>query len=323
MPATASTDQRQFGVALVFVIFIVFLVAALSVSLLSAQFVQVRRLENSKAFAQSLQYAYGVEAWGMEMLKLDQRTSQIDHLKEEWAKPLPTTAVDRDGAVTVAGTISDLSARFNLNQLTRLGIANTQVINSFKQFTNRLGIKNANIDAIVDWIDRDKLARPGGAESPYYLRQEPAYNVPDRTLSSHEEIAYIRGIQPEFMDKTRQILTSLPEPAPYNLNTIPAILFPVAIPGLTESAAKSLIQLRQQTPWKTTQEFIQALKTGNRMAPKVISKINILNIAVQSHYFLITATVKFEDSEIEMLSSVYRDPAGGIQVYQRTLHFIQ
>ena len=54
-------------------------------------------------------------------------------------------------------------------------------------------------NSIVDWIDPDSDARSGGAESDYYLGQNPAYRAKNGPLDSIDELLLVKGMTRELL----------------------------------------------------------------------------------------------------------------------------
>ena len=54
-------------------------------------------------------------------------------------------------------------------------------------------------NAILDWIDADDDAAPGGAENEYYIGLSPAYRCKNGPLDSLEELLLVQGVTPELL----------------------------------------------------------------------------------------------------------------------------
>jgi general secretion pathway protein K len=321
--AYISRYKQGIGVALVFVVFVVFLVAAISVSLLTDQFKQIRQLENSRASSQILQYAYGVEAWAIEVLKRDQAESKLDHLDEAWTQPLVPTEIDSRGN-KLSGQITDITSLFDINRLAIEGKSNKQSIQQFKTLLNQLDIDTGIADKLADWIDEDQSPQPEGAESTYYTTLEPAYRTPDQPIRNIDELMFIDGIDAQALQKLHTSVTSLPEITQVNVNTMPAELMVTHIPGLDLSIAETMVEQRESEPWKSPDEFVnQLIDNSSTNKENAGYKINMQDLTVISKYFRVTSTVEYDGSILTMHSDIYRDPSGSMQVYQRDMRFLQ
>ncbi|MBW2134209.1 MAG: general secretion pathway protein GspK [Deltaproteobacteria bacterium] len=85
--------------------------------------------------------------------------------------------------------VADEGGKINLN------LADQKILG--KLFA-ALGYKKASgqslVAAIMDWRDTDALTRPQGAESPYYLRLNPAYPAKNTGFDVVEELGWVKGL---------------------------------------------------------------------------------------------------------------------------------
>ena len=322
-PASTPAFNMNRGAALVFVVFAVFLVAAISVSLLSDQFKQIRQLEHSRAFSQILQYAHGAEAWAIEVLKRDLAESKIDHLTEAWALPLTPTKVDSRGN-QLSAQITDITSLFDINRLVKEGKADEKSVKQFQTLLSLLDIDAGLADKWADWMDKDQETRASGAESTYYTLLQPAYRAPDQHVRHIDESLYIDGVEVEALRQLNKYVTSLPEPSQVNVNTLSAEMMTAYIPGLDLSTAENLVQQRESKHWQSPDEFVNQLIDNSGTTDEDAGyQINMQDLSVISKFFRVTATVEYDGSILVMHSDIYRDPDGGMQVYQRDMSFLQ
>ena len=54
-------------------------------------------------------------------------------------------------------------------------------------------------NSIIDWVDPDNDAAPGGAESDYYNGLTPPYNAKNGPLDSLEELLLVKGVTPQLL----------------------------------------------------------------------------------------------------------------------------
>jgi len=59
--------------------------------------------------------------------------------------------------------------------------------------------RNALVDAFIDWIDADNLARANGAEEAFYQELDPPRHVKNAPLSSYEELLLVYGFTPSML----------------------------------------------------------------------------------------------------------------------------
>ena len=110
-------NQSQHGVALLTILVMVALATILAATIAKRQSNTAENTGYLMRQDQSLLYAKSAEAFFSELLIQDSDNgSSIDHLQENWAKPMPPFSVE-DGAVS--GRLLDESGKFNLNNLVK------------------------------------------------------------------------------------------------------------------------------------------------------------------------------------------------------------
>ena len=107
--------KKQQGIALITILVMVALATILAATIAKRQ---ANTAENTAYLIrqnQSLLYAKSAEAFFLELLQDDLKNAgEVDHLQENWAKPMPAFPVE-DGFVS--GILQDESGKFNLNSL--------------------------------------------------------------------------------------------------------------------------------------------------------------------------------------------------------------
>lgn len=125
------------------------------------------------------------------------RHGGIDSLTELWATPLPPYPLG-DGTVAVA--IQDEGGKINVNALVTPSGTKPSVplqIEQLKRLFRLKGLDPAPVDAIVDWLDRDDIEEPSGAESAYYERLDRPYRCRNGQLETLAELHLVKGITDE------------------------------------------------------------------------------------------------------------------------------
>ena len=192
------------------------------------------------------------------------------------------------------------------------------------------GLDEAAVGSILDWIDRDGVPNPGGAEEEYYASLSPGYICRNGPLESLEELVYIKGIttdlyvgasQQEPLDDlndlaleqvhsadTEQDSVGLSElltiygDGGINLNTVlPTVL--TAIPFLSDAAIQEILSRQQSKAKKfTTREDIQSNDTFS-----LADKIALLQVA------------RFDSSHFRLRVEIHREGASSMHVYTAIL----
>jgi len=119
------------------------------------------------------------------------------------------------------------------------------------------------VDSILDWTDKDNLRRLSGAEDEYYLSLSVPYRAKNRPFDAIEELLLVRGMSADILFGTEErkgvihYLTIYGTSSKVNINAAPKEVL-MALPGLTEDAAKRILDQREAAEFKSVQE-IQAI----------------------------------------------------------------
>jgi len=130
-----------------------------------------------------------------------------DDLTELWATPLPPYPL---GDGTVAAWIQDEGGKINVNALVTPSGTKPSVplqIEQLKRLFRLKGLDPAPVDAIVDWLDRDEIEEPSGAESAYYERLDRPYRCRNGRMDTLAELHLVKGISDEVYRTISPYLT--------------------------------------------------------------------------------------------------------------------
>lgn len=287
---TVSRKAPQRGVALLGAVLLAAIATVLAVAWLDRLNDFAGRTGGMLEEGQADLYVAGMEAWAVATLRRDHRMGAVDHLGEAWARPARTLPVPGG---TVAGTLVDLQGRFNLNTLVAGGQANPAAIALFKRLLLRLELPGVRPEAVVDWIDPDSVALPGGGEDAFYLRAEPPYRPANAPLASVQELRGIVGVDGAALARLAPHVTALPEQATVNVNTASPLLLEVLSGG-----GEALARRRLQSPFASLQDWIAA-------APGTPEEVRGL-AGVGSDFFLLETTVTVGRSEWHYQTELWR-----------------
>lgn len=217
------------------------------------------------------------------------RHGASDSLTELWATPFPPYPLG-DGTIAVA--IQDEGGKFNVNSLvTPTGGKVPLQIEMLKHLFTLKGLDPGPVDAVVDWVDRDDIAEPNGAETGYYAGLERPYasrNGPMETLS---ELHLVKGMTDEIYRAMASLLTVYRNGASgrLNVNTADPLVLQslpyqdrgvVSFP-LDDALVEKIISAR---PFASTNELNKV--TG--LDPKVLSQILPLLHVGSTHFSVYT-----------------------------------
>ncbi|HHX81397.1 MAG TPA: type II secretion system minor pseudopilin GspK, partial [Pseudomonadaceae bacterium] len=312
--------------ALILAVLVTGIVASLAVGIAQAFMLDVARIENRQAGMLAQQYLLAAEDMAVLVLLQDQAQSTADHLLEDWARVLPALPVEQ-GQGQVPGMvelrIEDAQGRLNLNSLAerKPGIADIglpleqrftlaqqlfiQLLQGFESPALSEAQAMALTEALIDWIDEDdEVLGFGGAESLYYINDQPSQAAPNRPLQSLGELAALRHMRPELLKQLQALVVVLPEPTALNLNTaLPPLLDSLADIAASGPGLVPLLQARQaQQPFSSLEELADLPE----LAKLQHSSGEALPLAVASHYFLLQARVMQGSTERSLESLLWR-----------------
>ncbi|HZJ82065.1 MAG TPA: type II secretion system minor pseudopilin GspK [Guyparkeria sp.] len=275
----SRTDAHQQGVALIVALLVLAIASGLAVSMIA----QNQRAIDATAIAfqgaQADRLAEG--ALALAQIALESDAPEVDSPADEWATPIKGLPVE-SGQIDLQ--IVDLQGRLNLNNLiTAEGKLDPLAQERLTRLLTHLNIPSERAGAIADWIDPDQLLSTNGAEDGSYLSRNPPYRTADLPLRSVSELRAIAGLTATEYDRLAPHVTALPRGTALNLNTAtPAAL--VAI-GAAESAEQAT---EREPAGSVSQALAQPLYRDRSIDPA--------RLAVNSHYFLCSVTVRLDRS---------------------------
>ncbi len=291
-----GSARTQRGVALI----IALLVLAIASGLATGMILQNQRAIESttRAFqgAQAERLAEGAIALAHATLSADGR--EVDSPDDDWARPvadLPT-----EGG-TISLRVVDLQGRLNLNNLIDAqDRVDPLARKRLRALLDELQIPSARADAITDWIDVDQIPGGAGAEDGRYLGRNPPYRTADRPLQSVTELRAIGGFTAEEYARLAPHVAALPRGTPLNLNSATEMV----ASAITGSGAE---RPENRDPAATIDEALSA-------RPWQGTGIESTRLAVASHYFLCTVTVRLGETTRRRIAVIERDTDGQTRI---------
>jgi general secretion pathway protein K len=307
---------EQRGVALITALLITAVVAILATSMSSRFSIDLRRTGNLLERQQAELLAEGAEAFAGRVLIQDAERTQVDHLGEGWARPLPPMEV-AGGAVS--GRIRDAQGRFNLNNLTAPdGAPSDGDIAYFRRLLEHLELDPAIADAAVDWMDADDRPQPrGGAEDNYYTGLESPYRTAGRPFFSASELRLVRGVDAAAWRSLEPLVIALPRRTAVNLNTArPALLAAIAR-TVGENGAEELVAARGEEGFADREAAATepALATALERDPALEEWFG-QGFDVVSDHFLVEARGDVGRRRVALVSLLQRSEAGVRIIYR-------
>ena len=254
------------------------------------QQLDIQRTSHLSHADQGRWYGLSAENWAKRILADD--SNDIDSLHDDWATRVPVMTIEQ-GAV--AGQISDLQGRFNLNNLVS---SDALSIERFERLLTLLDIDPEITPAVLDWIDEDLVARPAGAEDSYYTNQRPSYRTANRPMADISELRLVRGITAEIYARLLPYVTVLPVATPININTASPTLL-ATLSDNNQLDIDAIINFRQQQPFSSAQLLNDF--NGDPEQP-----VKTTGLAVNSNYFQLTTQVSIGVSNQQSYSLLLR-----------------
>ena len=177
----------------------------------------------------------------------------VDTLAEGWARfggeSLPDTLPEE---ITFTGSVIDENGKININKLINdKGEIDEQNLERFIRLFTVLGLKEAHVNAISDWLDMDDIKRLDGAEDDYYRNLERPYacfNGPLMTIAQVFLIKGLKGIE-RFGEKGEKRLAdflTVYGDGKININTAPREVLMSLDKEIDGAIAQSVIEYRSE-----------------------------------------------------------------------------
>ena len=310
--------SSQRGIALLTILVMVALATILAATIAKRQ---TNTSENTGYLMrqdQSLLYAKSAEAFFSELLIQDSDNGgNIDHLQENWAKPMPAFPVE-DGFVS--GRLLDESGKFNLNNLLKAdGSVDDSARRWFEKLLQRVGLPAELSQAVIDWQDADdETTGAMGAESNYYQGLDPSYLASNTKFHQVEELKLVRGFEGKNYDLIAPYVTALPEATKININTAAPLLLASIDPKIDVKTVEQELKAKQaELTYFNSVEDLWKLNAFSGIEPQ-----NKTDAAAwldsKSNYFTAQIEVVLSERKRQFSSAMMRKDKQ-VTVYSRSL----
>jgi general secretion pathway protein K len=258
------------------------------------------------------------------------REEPRDDLQEIWAQPSAPYALDEGG--WLAGGLTDLQGRFNLNSLAaragggggqggeggergqtaRFTPAQAQFIRLLQALEEPgLGQQEAVLitESIADWLDPDSTPSLDGAEDDYYFGLSPAYRAANRPMTSVSELRAVAYVTAEIYAALQDYVTVWPLiPGKLNIHTAPAMVLRSLnadddLSPLSESDGEALLAAREDGGFEDIDSFLLHPVFAERRE-RMQQTRGLLGQA--SSVFLLEAEVEVADRNMRLYSVLER-----------------
>lgn len=284
---------KQRGTAIIVALFLVGFVAIIAITMMERLNRDIRRTELLLQSTQASLYAEASLDWAADTLRSHWHNQKKNELVDSLPLSSPVNVIQD---FTISSTIVDAQGLFNLNNL------NIEEWASY--FQRLLLILDPELSAekaqkitksVVNWISPISKDLE---EDQYYTKLAQPYRAAHRPMASATELRLIKGVTPSLYRRLLPFVIALPENTLINVNSAAPPILQCLGASLSAEGAKSLVKLRQVTPFLSVEQFLSLDLVRNNAIPGTV-------ITVSSQYFLIKTTVEKNQQHL-LLSTVMR-----------------
>ncbi|NCX43300.1 MAG: general secretion pathway protein GspK [Betaproteobacteria bacterium] len=286
-----TAQSRMRGAAVIAAMLVVAIAASLAAQVFERQQLSVRSIENRMDASQIRWIERAASDWARLVLRLDARTTSLDHLGEPWAMAIAQTELDptvyggaragtKDAKAVLTGQIQDAQARFNLRNLIQADKLSAPDLQALRKLLAALGLDAGLGEVIAAY-----------AMSPGFGRAADLLLVP--------------GFDQATYQRLERYVIVLPRRSALNVNTASAELLHAYLPGLDVAAAQLLIKRREEQAFSN----LDALKAKLSGADELPSE----RFTVFSRYFFMEGVIGYGRVNSRARILYDRNPQSGLE----------
>jgi general secretion pathway protein K len=256
--------RKAEGAAVLAAMLVVAIAASLAAQVFERQQLAVRTIENRMDASQIRWIERAASDWARLVLRLDARTTTIDHLGEPWAMAIQQTELDptvyggaragtKDAKAVLSGQIQDAQARFNLRNLLQTNdrTASDPLPQTPKPSAPDLQALRKLLAAIgLDASLAELIA--AYAVSPGFGRAADLLLVP--------------GMDQPIYQRLERYMIVLPQRSSLNINTASPELLHAYLPGLDLASAQILVKRREERAFMDLAALKASLSLSEELA---------------------------------------------------------
>ena len=260
----AKLRRKAEGAAVLAAMLVVAIAASLAAQVFERQQLAVRTIENRMDASQIRWIERAASDWARLVLRLDARTTTIDHLGEPWAMTIQQTELDptvyggaragtKDAKAVLSGQIQDAQARFNLRNLLQTSdrTASDPLQQTPKPSAPDLQALRKLLAAIgLDASLAELIA--AYAVSPGFGRAADLLLVP--------------GMDQPIYQRLERYMIVLPQRSALNINTASPELLHAYLPGLDLASAQILVKRRDERAFMDLAALKASLSLNEELA---------------------------------------------------------
>ncbi|MEQ5842787.1 general secretion pathway protein GspK [Paraburkholderia acidicola] len=280
--------RRERGIAIVAVLLIVALAAVLAASVMWRQQVATRDVENQRLAVETMWAERAAVEWARAVLRAQTITSNVTYNGQPWSAPatevqladfMPpaATAVNAElSRAKISGEVEDAQMKFNLmNLVSRIAPGKPWQTNSDGLLAYRRLLGELSVDPALAKQTADYILSS--------LRESNSAGDWPLQLVSTVDLARVPGYDAHTIETLTPFVTILPDFTTVNANTAAAPVLMAAIPTLSSSQARRLVERRNTAYFVSTGDIAEALVPGEGGAALPDGSI----VGVNSGYFIV------------------------------------
>lgn len=287
MAARYAAQAVQRGAALILAMLVVALVSVLAIGMSTEHWITMKRSSNQIMGEVAYSYLRAAEQIAIRAMEMDLEKSknEADFCQEPWALDRLVLSL-AEGAYEIE--VEDLSGRFNINNLVDNNSANNnkavpytvdqarfirllQSFNGHPDLAEEVDLPTAIIltEAVMDWLDSNRIPRPSGAEDGSYDNVEGQFNylAANQPMVSISELNLIANMPADLYRLLKPHITVWPiNGGDINVNTAtPQVLRSLNVYGKNKAKFEgSPLSLEDISAVRSAQQGGDA---GNRTVP--------------------------------------------------------
>ncbi len=305
--------HRQRGAALIMALLIAALATALASAMIWRENLWLRQLETRRDLAQTRVLLRAGIDWARAVLAEDARTSAYDHPGETWTTQVP--AMPAEGG-EISGGLSDVQARWNLNNLVRDGASSPADIAVCKRLLQQLQLPVELATALGDWLVAGQPPQP--AERPAVVTNRldvgssavaaaTARQGGSRELGDVDNLLQIPGFTPAVVSRLRPYVSAIPGYNPVNLNSASAMVIAAVLDQFSPAEVQQFVVERQRVPYLDLNDFEKRLPRAAAARPEILTAAQRVQLDTRSRYFSVALQVRYGSAESAAVALLERN----------------
>jgi general secretion pathway protein K len=254
---TPTRPQANQGVALLSALMIVvFIAATISIWIIQTKQYLLREERVSESL-QAWQFEEGANLWAVNALNTN--------INFKLAKPVLLTSTGTEIKIPKSWkmqiSLIDAQSQFNINNLQedQMQINFVLLLQNVLKSATSVQIKEI-LNATLTWINPEPDPKLLQTYNQIYLKANPAYQNAGQPMVDVSEFKKVAGVTPAMYQALYPYLSALPQTAPININTCPALLLKSLKPGLTDANVQKIIFARGQQGFGGDDELFTVLQ---------------------------------------------------------------